>query len=88
MSLSALSANHVKKLRVKLSDYEQAMDEETAREKGADMNRAIECVQQVEVPLRLQDLARRAINRAMSVRSLDGASSLNLPHLEPYILHQ
>jgi len=85
--LNALNVNHLAQLKTMLNVDREAWTDWTTEELRTFTNNAIECVESMETPLTLQHLAQRAVNSAMSFKSLRSASSLGLtkPMLE-YVL--
>jgi len=91
MILSALDATNINELRLQVHRFQLVMKGYNPENVSYYIDSAMKWIQCVQLPLSLQDLASRAINRAMSSRSLldIGASSLDIPcHLKPYILLQ
>jgi len=86
-SLNALSVTHLAELKTMLAISREAWTESTTKELRTFTNNAIEWVESIETPPSLQHLAQRAVNGALSYRSLPSASSLGLtkPMLE-YVL--
>jgi len=86
-SLNARSVNILKRNLPKQRGVKHSTPDKLSRFK----NNTMTWVQETKIPFSLQVLSRHAINRAMSIRSLDRSSvaDLKIPaHLKSWILHQ
>jgi len=89
--LTAFRANTVNKIRLRLPRVYRTMKESTTqRPKLCSFTMAaLKCIRSVKTQFTLQAIARLAINRAMTTRSLDSSLTCFVPvHLRAFVLRQ
>jgi len=86
--LDVLDAGELRTLKDMLRSRRQAMTLDTTDEERDHLDYAVQWMQGVQSQISLQNLARRAIVRAMSHRSIRGVDTLGLPSaLQRYVMY-